>query len=98
MNIFKIRLDFERIRNATGEGYRLLDSHPFPADLLPALLIYVCQEIGSLPLPEDNTYMRIAKRVLSDLGMSDLCERCGALPHAPSRECPGDGRAKTNGN
>jgi hypothetical protein len=59
-----IRFQFLKKEVPGGHSYMLVDYKPFPANVLPALLMFVCQEIVKLPLPEDNPYKRIAQTAL----------------------------------
>jgi hypothetical protein len=47
--------------------YQLIDYRPFPADVLPAMLLFICQEIEKLPLPNENPYRQVARSVLDTL-------------------------------
>jgi hypothetical protein len=62
-----IRLRFEFVKKEGPKGaavYQLLDYRPFPADVLPALLLFVCQEIDKINLPDDNPWKKSARTVL----------------------------------
>jgi len=63
-----IRLRFEFAKKEVAPGkmvYTLIDYRPFPADILPAMLLFVCQEIDKLNvIPDDNPYKRVARTVL----------------------------------
>ena len=63
-----IRLRFEFAKKEIGPGkavYQLIDYRPFPADILPAMLLFVCKEIDKLNvIPDDNPYKKAARTVL----------------------------------
>lgn len=45
--------------------YQLIDYRPFPADVLPAMLLFICQEIDRLNvIPDDNPWKKAARTVL----------------------------------
>lgn len=66
-----IRLRFEFTKKEVSPGkavYQLIDYRPFPADILPAMLLFVCQEIVKLNvIPDDNPYKSAARTVLDAL-------------------------------
>jgi hypothetical protein len=64
-----LRFNFVESKADNGQPiYKLIDHKPFPANILPAMLIFLSQEVVKLEgVPEDNEYKVAARNLLSAL-------------------------------
>ena len=62
-----LRFEFVKRERDGKYHYELVGMRPFPADILPAMLILICQEINKLDLPAENAIKLAAQDVLKAL-------------------------------